>query len=149
MFVFIFCIAVISAGGLDSLSEYNYTGQDGNCEFNPSNIVAKISGWEYVTQDNDEAQMAAYLYKKAPLSICVDAESWQDYTSGIIRKGDGCGDSLDHCVMATGFDIAADGTPYWIVRNSWGEDWGMGGYLFVERGQNVCGISDEVTSAIV
>ncbi len=27
----------------------------------------------------------------------------------------------------------------WNIRNSWGEDWGYGGYLYVQRGSNLCG----------
>jgi len=92
--------------------------------------------------------MASFLVSTGPLSICVDAESWQYYTGGIIVKGDGCGTSLDHCVMATGF-VTGGSTPYWIVRNSWGTDWGLSGYLYVEMGQDVCGISQEATSSAV
>jgi len=139
---------VISAGGLDPLSAYPYTGQDGYCNFQSSEIAASISSWQYATQDNDENQMAAFLASTGPISICVDAETWQYYSSGIIMHGS-CGQSLDHCVQAAGYNTDSNGTPYWIVRNSWGTDWGLDGYLYVERGQNVCGISDEATCSVV
>lgn len=60
--------------------------------------------------------MTSYLATKAPLSICVDAETWQNYKSGVLKKR--CGKQLDHCVMAVGYNMNAN-TPYWIVRNSW------------------------------
>jgi len=60
--------------------------------------------------------MTTYLSSKAPLSICVDAESWQNYKSGVLKKN--CGKQLDHCVMAVGYEMNAN-TPYWIIRNSW------------------------------
>ena len=37
----------------------------------------------------------------------------------------------------------------WNIRNSWGEDWGYGGYLYVQRGSNLCGVGDEVTIPLV
>jgi len=140
---------VESTGGLESYSDYPYTAEDGYCNFQKGDVVATISNWAYATQSNNEDNMVAYLVAHGPLSICVDAESWQYYTGGVIMKGDGCGTSLDHCVMATGYATNSAGTPYWNVRNSWGTDWGLNGYLMVERGQNVCGISQEATSSII
>jgi len=46
--------------------------------------------------------------------------------------------------MVTGFG-QFDGYNVWNVRNSWGTDWGYSGYLYVERGYDLCGIADEVT----
>jgi len=139
---------VIGAGGMETMSQYPYTAENGQCQFNQQYVVATISSWTYVTQSNDETAMLNYLYAKGPLSVCVDAESWQYYTGGIITTNDGCGDSLDHCVLITGYGTQS-GTNFWWVRNSWGTDWGENGYLQVQRGYDVCGISDEATSSIV
>jgi C1A family cysteine protease len=37
---------------------------------------------------------------------------------------------------------------YWIVRNTWGSDWGENGYVRLKFGENTCGIADEVISVI-
>ena len=29
--------------------------------------------------------------------------------------------------------------PYWIVRNTWGTDWGVDGYVLLKYGVNICG----------
>jgi len=141
---------VIQAGGLDSFNDYPYTGEDQNCGFNKTDIVAKITSWAYVTQDKNETEMQYALVAQGPLSICVDAESWQFYEGGVIS--DMCPDELDHCVMITGFQDYSDifGTYHvWNIRISWGTDWGESGYLYVERGYDLCGVADEVTLPIV
>lgn len=90
----------MGCGGLDSASSYPYDAEDGQCEFNPSDVVAHISNWQYVTQSEDEQQMQSWTYQNGPPSICVDAEIWQYYTSGVITGN--CGQDLDHCVQLTG-----------------------------------------------
>jgi len=78
----------------------------------------------------------------SPMSVCVDATLWQTYTGGVITASSGCGTSIDHAVQATGYN--AEGN-YWIVRNSWGPTWGENGFVWVEYGSNVCGITDQAT----
>jgi len=133
---------VINQGGLDSYSSYPYTARDGTCRYNPASVAAKFSSWSYVTRNRDETQMANFLYSKGPLSICVDASSWQYYRGGVLSS---CGRSIDHCVQATGFQTMS-GQPVWNVRNSWGTGWGASGYIYLLRGQDTCAMAEVVTS---
>jgi len=138
---------VIQAGGLETDSAYPYTGEDGTCNFNAGSVLVKISSWKYATSNDNEAVMQNNLVNWSPLSICVDASSWQDYSSGVVMGSD-CGDQLDHCVQAVGYNMNGP-TPYWIVRNSWGTDWGNNGYIWLQYGQNTCGCADEATTAVI
>jgi hypothetical protein len=138
---------LITAGGLESESAYPYTAEDGTCQADKSKFVTTLTGWKYACKGNNETEMVNNVAQYGPLSICVDAASWQNYQGGIITSD--CGNSLDHCVELVGYATDSSNTQYWIVRNSWGTDWGESGYLRVERNKNLCGISDEVTIAII
>ena len=45
-----------------------------------------------------------YVGATGPLSICVDASSWQTYRRGVLKR---CGDQIDHCVQAVGIQTEA------------------------------------------
>lgn len=151
---------VKSASGLESNSAYPYTsgtsGQTGSCKFDKTKVVATISGFSYATSPctdsctkQDENTLASNLASTGPVSICVYAESWMDYTSGILKSN--CPKdygSLDHCVQLVGYDKTGS-TPYWIVRNSWNTDWGVAGYIYIQSGSNLCGVADEATFATI
>jgi len=115
---------------------------------------AVVEGYSYAVPpctsggctSQDLTAFAAAL-EKTPLSICVNAGSWNDYTGGVMTS-QACGpmgaDYQDHCVMATGFNSTAP-TPYWIVRNSWSSTWGEEGYVYLEMAKNTCGLADDAT----
>jgi len=138
----------IQSTGLELDSYYPYasgeSGFSGSCTFDASHVVAHISGFEYATQNQSEKAMQVAMVGHTPLSVCVDASSWQDYSSGVVDAAS-CGTDLDHCVQAVGYASLTNGTEYWIVRNSWATSWGIDGYIYIELGQNVCGIAEEAT----
>jgi KDEL-tailed cysteine endopeptidase len=55
-----------------------------------------------------------------------------------------CGTDLDHGVTAVGYGIEG-GREFYLVRNSWGPDWGDKGYIKigVAPGKGICGIQME------
>merc|ERR1712100_602109 len=115
---------------------------------------AVVTGYSYATpactsgscKSQDLDKLAAAL-EETPVSVCVNAGNWNDYTGGVMSSAQ-CGsmaaDYQDHCVMATGFNTTAP-TPYWIVRNSWASTWGEVGYIYLEYDKNTCGLADDAT----
>lgn len=137
----------ISRGGIESEQEYPYKGINQRCEFNSSQVVATITNWATLTTDKNETLMAAWIFQNGPLSVCVDASTWMDYTGGIIWHD--CGNWINHCVQIVGYGVSDSGVPYWNVRNSWGTEWGEDGYLQVFRGNNTCAIAQIVTTVTI
>jgi len=135
---------VQSAGGLELDSNYPYTAQDGTCAFQQSEIAASISNFTPMSNVADSDMLAA-SQSNGPLSVCVDADNWQSYSSGVFTA---CGQSLDHCVQAVGWNTDVS-PPYWIVRNSWGTDWGESGFIRVYYGNGTCGINQDLGYATV
>jgi len=115
---------------------------------------AAVTGYSYATKPctqgackNQDLKAFAAALEKTPLSVCVNAGSWNDYTGGVLTSN-ACGpmgaEYQDHCVMAVGFNTTAP-TPYWIVRNSWASTWGEQGYIHLEMAKNTCGLADDAT----
>jgi C1A family cysteine protease len=47
--------------------------------------------------------------------------------------------TVNHGVVVVGYG-ALNGTNHWIVRNTWGTNWGIRGYILMQRGVNKCSI---------
>jgi len=135
---------VESAGGIDSYSSYPYTaggGQAGSCQFASSNVVTDVTNYESISGESGEYSQLSSS-SGGPVSICVDASSWQNYQGGVLTS---CGDNVDHCVQLTGYYNYGSSNAYWNVRNSWGADWGQNGYIWIAIGQDLCAIGDYAT----
>lgn len=130
---------VKKAGGLVTEASYPYTsyqGVTGVCKADASQAVVGISGF---TGINGEDKMASYVQSIGPLSVCVDASTWNAYNGGIVQV---CGSSVNHCVQAVGVDVAGG---YWKVRNSWGTSWGESGFIRLAYGKDTCAITNDPT----
>ncbi len=68
--------------------------------------------------------------------------SFRFYKSGVYTSKT-CGSTpmdVNHAVLAVGYGVE-DGIPYWLIKNSWGKNWGDNGYLKMEMGKNMCGVA--------
>ncbi|GFP88434.1 vignain [Phtheirospermum japonicum] len=135
---------IIKNGGITTEKNYPYKARDGKCDLVKVNSPeVTIDGYEDVPENDEDALLKAAANQ--PISVAIDASSndFQFYSEGVFTGY--CGTMLDHGVAVVGYGTTVDGTKYWIVRNSWGADWGDKGYIRMERGikdkEGLCGIA--------
>ncbi|KAM7503362.1 hypothetical protein LguiB_002266 [Lonicera macranthoides] len=134
---------IIKTGGLTTESDYPYLGRDAQCDDSKlKNHVVNITGYNLVPE-NDENSLQATVATQ-PVSVAIDAGgfSFQFYLSGVFSGY--CGTDLNHGVTVVGYGTEL-GEKYWLVKNSWGMDWGEDGYMKMMRGfvdkKGICGIN--------
>jgi len=139
---------VISNGGINAEGAYPYTsgsGVTGSCNRAlTKDSVAQLTS--HTDLPHDEAQMARWVQTNGPLSIALNALSWQTYAGGIMS--DCTQGQLDHAVLIVGYDTT-NSPPYWIVKNSWGTSWGENGYIRLAYGSNQCSLNQSPCSSVV
>lgn len=130
-------------GGLTTEKDYPYQGIDGTCDTAKiKQHAVTISGYAGVPANNEKALQAAVAQQ--PVSVAIDASgySFQLYSHGIFNGV--CGQQLNHGVTVVGYGQES-GEDYWIVKNSWGTNWGESGYVRMERNskdnKGICGIA--------
>ncbi|KAG6585563.1 Cysteine protease RD19A, partial [Cucurbita argyrosperma subsp. sororia] len=142
---------ILKAGGLEREEDYPYTGKDrGPCKFQNAKIAASVSNFSVISLDAD--QIAANLLKNGPLAIGINAAFMQTYMKGVSCPYICSKRNLNHGVLLVGYGSAGYAPirfkekPYWIIKNSWGENWGENGYYLICKGKNICGVESMVSS---
>lgn len=136
---------VIDNGGICSESAYPYLAKDDDvCHSKSCKNVVSIKGFKMVPQKSEVAMKRA-LAQYGPVSIAIEADQtpFQFYHEGVFDSS--CGIDLDHGVLLVGYHDEAGGgeeeegsrgkekktKDYWIMKNSWGPDWGSNGYMLM------------------
>ncbi|XP_054751206.1 procathepsin L-like isoform X2 [Lytechinus pictus] len=136
--------------GIDSEECYPYEAEDETCHYKQSCDSAEVTGYTDVTSQDEEALMEA-VATVGPVSVAIDAshQSFQLYESGVYDETDCSSTELDHGVLVVGYGTS-DGQDYWLVKNSWGESWGLNGYIMMSRNKNnQCGIATSASYPLV
>lgn len=117
----------------------------GNCfvVHNPKKVFVE----EYGTFDSGKPRqervldMMAEIYFRGPIVVSMWAHSpeFENYKGGYILRDNTVYTTTTHSVSIVGWS-EQNGIKYWIVRNSFGTQWGENGFFNVERGANTFNI---------
>ncbi|XP_046336481.2 procathepsin L-like [Haliotis rufescens] len=132
--------------GIDTEASYPYKARNGKCHFKRADVGATDTGAVDIKEDSEESLQHA-VAQVGPIAVAIDAShpSFQLYKSGVYDEKKCNSKMLDHGVLAVGY--GAEGSKdYWLVKNSWGETWGMKGYIMMSRNKkNQCGIATQAS----
>lgn len=130
--------------GIGRESDYPYVARQGTCKSTgKARVINKITTYQDVPKNNAQALETAV--SKNVVSIAVDSYNMMQYSSGIMTASFCDFYQPDHAVALVGYGVDGSGKQYWIMRNSWGTDWGIKGYAYIEKnlsktGPGACGV---------
>jgi len=136
--------------GIDTEQSYPYEAEDDQCRFKRTDVGADDKGFVDIPEGNEKALKKA-LATVGPISVAIDAshETFQFYEKGVYFEKKCSSTELDHGVLLVGYGTE-EGKDYWLVKNSWGETWGDGGYIKMARNKNNnCGIATQASYPLV
>lgn len=140
--------------GLANEEEVPYMADDTKCTAPNTTDATQLAatkfgmtGWETLEINKYEPLVRA-LAERGPAVVAAAADTWGTYESGIFN---GCTKDcvVNHAVTAIGYG-QENGVKYWLIQNSWGEDWGEAGHirLFRHDKDKYCGMNNDPQAGV-
>jgi C1A family cysteine protease len=117
-------------------SDLPYVAYDAPC-YCPYTHPYCIDSWLFIGSKGGSPtanQIKQAILDRGPVAVCMYVNAaFQGYTSGVFNACDGT-EAINHVVVLVGWDDSLGTDGAWIMRNSWGDDWGESGYMRIEYG---------------
>ncbi len=119
---------------------YPYTAKKGTCRYSDTmsgNTKIKVTGFNYYYKGQGSIETYYGMLKRGPVAVAVDANSdWFRYKSGIFDSKS-CKSGINHAVTLIGYKSEGGkcdnkSGSYYIIRNSWGSNWGDAGHMKIK-----------------
>ncbi|XP_023165114.2 cathepsin L1 [Drosophila hydei] len=141
--------------GVTLANKYPYVQKALDCKRNdtttfPGDSIVKIRDYARI-KAGDQQTMKQVIATLGPLACSVNASptSFQQYSGGIYDDEECNKEEVNHAVVVVGYG-SENGRDYWIVKNSYSENWGEGGFFrLLSNPSNFCGIASECSYPIL
>jgi hypothetical protein len=134
----------------DTVMESNYPYYSGQsrtiyqCPEAGRRVTPLVQGRIRVNHLNvrDENQLMGLLQQNGPcvMGMAADGpykEMFRDLGKGIFDVPETAKYQCNHAVLLVGFGTE-NGKDYWLIKNSWGANWGQNGFFKMARNKNMC-----------
>ncbi len=130
-------------GGLEAEEDYPYLAQNSTCKFDKNKARVFTSG-SYNITEGDESEIVDAVVNQGPVSIAYQVVADFRLDKNGVYNSTNCKSGpmdVNHAVLVVGYGTTKEGLDYWIVKNSWSNEFGMEGYFWISRGKNMCGVA--------
>jgi C1A family cysteine protease len=143
--------SIIQSKGIVREEDYPYVENKQTCKLNGQiAAAAQITSYANVASNDEQQLLRAVAQQPIATRIKVNNE-FKSYSNGVYSGS--CGPSFNHEVTIIGYGINEEGMKYWLIKNSWGENWGENGYmrLIRESGDSggQCGMAQHAAYPII
>ncbi|KAJ4703627.1 Cysteine Protease [Melia azedarach] len=140
---------IIRSNGITAEYNYPYEQREEACNRQREAVkAAEIRSYEDIPT-TEEALLKAVAMQPVSVSIDGSQPGFRHYAGGVYNGP--CLTTVDHGVTLVGYGTTSFGLNYWLIKNSWGESWGEGGFGRMQRdlgGTGLCGIASRASFPI-
>merc|ERR1712241_756791 len=107
-------------------------------------VIRSIKDWRC-----NEEKLKKMVYENGAVLVGVYAsdDGFVDYDGRGVFNQCSKGEKMNHAVLVVGYGQERNGQKYWLIKNSWGKNWGLNGHIKLGRGTNQCGVEKSCISA--
>nr|prf cathepsin L-related protein [Rattus norvegicus] len=141
---------VLKNKGLEAEATYPYEGKDGPCRYHSENASANITGFVNLPPNELYLMGCCSIYWARLMRQLMLLMTLSISTVEVFIMSQNCSSYVvNHAVLVVGYGFEGnetDGNNYWLIKNSWGEEWGINGFMKIAKDRNNhCGIASQAS----